>query len=165
MAAGAGGFAIGADMGWWTAAALGVAAACLAAMALIDLRRLVIPDLHVLMLGALTLASPFLATWKTAALGALIGGGLLFGVRALFRYRTGVEALGLGDVKLMVALGALCGPVKVLWVIIAASVMGTLIGLIRNRGRIAGAAPLPFGTLAAGPALGALVLTVTSGPT
>ncbi|HEY5412321.1 MAG TPA: A24 family peptidase [Caulobacteraceae bacterium] len=146
----------GGFLGWRIGTELGVAAACLSAMALIDLRYLVIPDLHVVMLGVVALAGPLSLAWTEAGVGALIGGGLLFAVRALFRWRTGRDALGLGDIKLMLALGALCGPEAVLWSIVAASALGIGVGLVRNRLRLLGASVLPFGALAAGPALAAL---------
>lgn len=158
LTAGLATLALGAVLGWKLGTGLGAAAACLAAMAMIDLRLLVIPDLHVVMLGALALAGPFFDSWSSSLEGAAIGGGLLFAVRALFRWRSGVEGLGLGDVKLMLALGALCGPVKVLWVIVAGALIGVGLGLARNRGRIAGAGPMPFGALVAAPTLGVLTL-------
>ena len=41
--------------------------------------------------------------------GGILGAGLLFGLRRVFFAWRGVEALGLGDVKLMLSLGFLCG--------------------------------------------------------
>ncbi len=155
LAAGAASAAVG---GWAVGTALGAAAAVLTSMALIDLRRMVIPDVHVAMLAVLALVGPLAPPLATAALGALVGGGLLWAVRWAFMRLRGVEPLGLGDVKLMAALGALCGPRSVLWVIVAASAAGATWGLVRNRGRIEGAPALPFGAFAALPAAAALAL-------
>jgi Type II secretory pathway, prepilin signal peptidase PulO and related peptidases len=44
-----------------------------------------------------------------AGLGALVGGGFLWLVGELWKRLRGVEAMGLGDVKMMAAVGALLG--------------------------------------------------------
>ena len=150
---------------WWTGCGLGVAAACLAAMAAIDAQWLIIPDLHVVLLMVLALIGPLAPGLVTAALGAVLGAGLLWTVRALFLRLRGIEAMGLGDVKLMAALGALVGPLRVLWIIAAASILGVAWGLIRSRGRLADAPPAPFGAMAALPAMAVLAWThLWSGP-
>ncbi len=141
---------------WWIGGGLGLVAGCLAALAVIDARWLLIPDLHVVLLMVLALVGP-LASGPLAALGgAVLGAGLLWGVRALFLRLRGIEAMGLGDVKLMAALGALVGPLPVLWVIVAACALGIVWGLVRSRGRIGQAPPAPFGAMAALPALAVL---------
>ena len=141
---------------WWTGCGLSLAAACLTAMAVIDARWLVIPDLHVVLLMVLALIGPLAPGIVTAILGAVLGAGLLWTVRALFLRLKGIEAMGLGDVKLMAALGALVGPLRVLWIIVAASILGVLWGLVRSRGRLSAASPAPFGAIAAIPALAVL---------
>lgn len=144
---------------------LGGAAACLTGVAAVDLACQMIPDVLVVLLGVLALTGPLTGSWIRALLGAFVGAGLLWGVRALFRRLRRVEALGLGDVKLMAAVGALTGPIMVLWIIVAGSALGTIWGLARNRGRISGAAPLPFGALAAVPAAAALAAALlAAGP-
>lgn len=141
------------------AAALGALAATLLAAAVIDARWLVIPDLHVAAVALLALANPLALPRQDMALGALVGGGLLLAARALFlRYR-GVEALGLGDVKLMAALGCLAGPTCVLWIIAAGSGVGVAWGVLR---RSSGALMIPFGAATAAPAL-ALIAAVALG--
>jgi leader peptidase (prepilin peptidase)/N-methyltransferase len=134
------------------AAPLGVVAAGLAAMLLVDLRRLLIPDIHVILLLALAVAWPEPMTWAQVALGALLGGGLLYAVRFVFRRLRGVEGLGLGDVKLMAAIGALAGPERTLWIIVAGAVLGAGWLLIAHR-RGGSDEPLaPFGAMVAVPA-------------
>ena len=141
---------------WWAGCGLGFAAACLTAMAAIDARWLVIPDLHVILLMVLALIGPLAPGIGATILGAILGSGLLWVVRALFLRLKGIEAMGLGDVKLMAAVGALVGPFRVLWIIVAASILGVVWGLIRSRGRLAAAPPAPFGAMAALPALAVL---------
>ena len=134
----------------------GLLAACLAALTVVDARFLVIPDLYVVAL--LVLAVGWIG-WLPALVGAAIGGGLLLAVRWLFLKLRGVEALGLGDVKLMVALGALAGPEGVLWIIAAGALIGLVVALARGRRGPSGGVQLaPLGACAAAPALVVLAL-------
>jgi leader peptidase (prepilin peptidase)/N-methyltransferase len=127
----------------------GVLAACLCALTLVDARYLVIPDLYVVALLALAIGW---VGWLPALLGAALGGGLLLAVRFAFQRLRGVEALGLGDVKLMAALGALAGAEGVLWIILAACAIGIAVALLRGRGE-AGFRLAPLGACAGLPAL------------
>lgn len=133
-----------------TAIAMGVLAAVLTAMAVFDARRFLIPDVHVAAIGALGLSGVLGASLTDAALGAALGGGLLGLVRWFYRRMRGVEGLGLGDVKLALALGALAGPLGVVWIILGGAVIGLVYGLIQGGARTAMA---PFGTAMAVPAL------------
>jgi leader peptidase (prepilin peptidase)/N-methyltransferase len=116
--------------------------------------------------GGLALAwlNPFLAgqglgrIWSAAA-GAALGSGLLWGVGALYGRLRGVEAMGLGDVKMMAMVGAFTGPAGVLFTIFGGSLGGALVGLLliplcgrslRDR--------LPFGCFLAPAALAALLV-------
>jgi leader peptidase (prepilin peptidase) / N-methyltransferase len=91
------------------AAALGALAVLIA---IVDLDRYIIPDsavLAMLILG-LALAASEGAGNRTiaiadAALRALVTGGALYLLRAAYRWRTGIDGLGLGDVKLAAAAG------------------------------------------------------------
>jgi leader peptidase (prepilin peptidase)/N-methyltransferase len=134
------------------AAPLGVVAAGLAAMLVVDARRLLIPDVHVLLLLSLAIAWPEPMTWPQVALGAVVGGGLLYAVRFFFHRLRGVEGLGLGDVKLMAAIGALAGPERVLWIIVAGAVLGAAWLLVARRRGQGGAGMAPFGAAVALPA-------------
>ena len=143
---------------WGVGCALGVVTACLAAMALVDACSLLIPDLHVVVLAVLAFVGPLAQGLPTALVGAAVGGGLLWGVAELFRRTRGVVGLGLGDVKLMAAVGALAGPVTVLWIIVSASVLGAIWIASRSGWRFDRATPAPFGTAAALPAVVFLAL-------
>jgi len=129
---------------------LGLLAAILTAMAIVDAGHMLIPDIHVLGVAVLGLVGPLAPPLPQAALGAVLGGGLLWGVRHFYRRTRGLEGLGLGDVKLAAALGAVAGPRDILWIVIAAAVLGLLYGLARGGGRTAA---VPFGTAMALPAL------------
>jgi leader peptidase (prepilin peptidase)/N-methyltransferase len=82
----------------------------------------------------------------TALAGAALGAGLLWAVGAVYGRLRKVEAMGLGDVKMMAMVGAFTGPIGVLFTIFAASIVGAVVGLalIPLRGRSLRDA-LPFG--------------------
>jgi leader peptidase (prepilin peptidase)/N-methyltransferase len=133
--------------------ALGMAAACLAAIAVVDACVLQIPDLHVVVLAVLAFVGPLARDLPTVLTGAAVGGGLLWAVAEVFRRVRGETGLGFGDVKLMAALGALAGPVTVLWIVVCASILGAVWILGRNGWRMDRASPAPFAAAAAAPAV------------
>jgi leader peptidase (prepilin peptidase) / N-methyltransferase len=82
-----------------------------------------------------------------AVLGAAVGSGLLWAVaEGYFRLR-GREGMGLGDVKMMAAVGAFLGLKRTLMTVLAGSLLGSVIGIavisISRKGRDY---ELPFGT-------------------
>ncbi len=83
-------------------------AAASVAIAEIDRRHYLIPDLLVAALMCVALLFPFV-TPAEALTGALCLGGLFLAVRHGFANTGRAEALGLGDVKLAAAMGALLG--------------------------------------------------------
>lgn len=148
-----------------TTGALAVCGVVLTTVLVLDAKALVVADLHVVGLLLLGLVGPLASPWPVALAGAAVGGGLLWAVRWAFHRARGVEGLGLGDVKLMAALGALVGPERVLWVIVAGAVLGLAWGLVRSRLRDArqagesdGAVVVPLAAAAALPALAVLLL-------
>ncbi|MDR7039566.1 leader peptidase (prepilin peptidase)/N-methyltransferase [Methylobacterium sp. BE186] len=77
-----------------------------------DIRAMIIPDaVNLLILATGLGASLLLGTVEPASAlaGALLGGGLLLGVRTAFRSRRGYHGLGLGDVKFVAAAGTWTG--------------------------------------------------------
>jgi len=91
--------------------------------------------------------------------GAALGAGLLWGFGALYGRLRGVEAMGLGDVKMMAMVGAFAGPFGVLLTIFAGSLVGAVVGilLIPLRGGSL-QDTLPFGCFLAPAALAALLV-------
>lgn len=73
--------------------------------------RVVVPNLYgVASLGGTqTQLRPWLVSLGGAALGALLGGGFLWLVGWIWERWRGVEAMGLGDVKMMFMVGAYLG--------------------------------------------------------
>jgi leader peptidase (prepilin peptidase)/N-methyltransferase len=86
-------------------------------------------------------------SFADAALGAIAGSGLLWLVaEGYFRIR-GREGMGLGDVKMMAAVGAFLGLKRTLLTVLMGSLLGSVIGIllisITKKGRDY---ELPFGT-------------------
>ncbi len=100
---------------------------------IIDLRAFLLPDRYVFPLGVLgvlfhaTLGFSLLPA-PDMLIGAIVGGGFLWLVRFFGTKYYGQEAMGLGDVKLLIAGGAWLGPTHV----ITAIVMGAVAGLIHG---------------------------------
>jgi leader peptidase (prepilin peptidase)/N-methyltransferase len=131
--------------------ALAVLGAVLVALAVVDLRHQLLPDAMVLPLLPLGLAVAWSAQGTDGIVlhgaGALLGGGLLWSVRALHRRIRGIEGLGFGDVKLMAVGGVWAGPGGIAPILLLAA-LGTLafVGVGAVLGRHTGAAQrIPFG--------------------
>jgi leader peptidase (prepilin peptidase)/N-methyltransferase len=134
-----------------------------------DLDHQLLPDAVTLTGFATGLAvawwNPFLGgtgsarVWSAVA-GAALGSGLLWAVGALYGKLRQVEAMGLGDVKMMAMVGAFTGPTGVLFTIFAASLVGAAFGLlmIPLRGRTL-QDKLPFGCFLAPAAAAALFVS------
>jgi leader peptidase (prepilin peptidase)/N-methyltransferase len=90
---------------------------------------------------------PMVLSFADAALGALAGSGLLWLVaEGYFRIR-GREGMGLGDVKMMAAVGAFLGLKRTMMTVLVGSLLGSVIGIVlislTKKGRDY---ELPFGT-------------------
>ena len=135
----------------------------LLALAVTDWERLVLPDALTLPGAALGLALSIPRSdldFVTSAAGALLGATLLFLLRALWLRFRGVEAVGLGDVKLLLLIGAFVGPSATFGAVAFAAALGVVVaGPLLLLGRIRRDTPLPFGTLLA---LGAAVVFIVS---
>lgn len=80
--------------------------------------------------------------------GLALGFGLLGLVRWLGTKAFKREAMGLGDVFLMGAIGALCGPVAVLVTLVLSSVFGSVVGILlilMSKARLGKFVAIPFG--------------------
>ncbi|MGH8224777.1 MAG: prepilin peptidase [Gammaproteobacteria bacterium] len=136
----------------------------LVAAAVIDLDRFLLPDaltLPLLWAGLLFNLFDTYVPLAEALIGAVAGYLVLWIVYQAFRLATGKEGLGYGDFKLLAALGAWLGWRMLPLIVLAAAVIGILIGgtwlLIARRGR---GQPVPFGPFLAA----AGVLALLAGP-
>jgi len=88
--------------------------------------------------------------------GAVAGYLSLWSVYWLFKLTTGKEGMGAGDFKLLAALGAWLGLKMVLPIVLAASVVGAVIGIgMKASGALREGRYVPFGPFLA---LGGLVV-------
>ena len=132
--------------------------AAMVALAAIDAEHFLLPDkitLPGIVVGLFL--SPWLewSGWRSALLGALLGGGLLLALAAAWYWLRGEEGMGLGDVKMLAMLGAFLGWKSMLVALFFASLAGSLVGLaLIAGGRGDMKSKLPFGTFLA---LGAVV--------
>ncbi|MCA1625688.1 MAG: A24 family peptidase [Acidobacteria bacterium] len=67
---------------------------------------------------------------KNQSLGATVGGGFLWLVGDIWKRLRGVDAMGLGDVKMMFAVGALLGWRLALLSIFLGAFIGSLAGIL-----------------------------------
>jgi len=92
-------------------------------------------------------ANPRVIALTASLLGAIIGGGLLWGVAEAYLRLRGIEGMGFGDVKMMAMVGSFLGAPQALLTIMLGSLFGSVIGLIfirfANKTR---EYELPFGT-------------------
>jgi len=118
--------------------------AALVLITFIDLDHRFIPDevsLPGIALGlGVSLLPGGIGLWN-AALGALLGGGILFLVAWGYERMTGREGMGYGDVKLLAMIGAFLGWQAIPAVIVIASLTGSVAGLLamfdaRSRRRV-----------------------------
>ncbi len=133
---------------------------CLALVVItfIDLEHQIIPDvisLSGILIGfGCSFLLPWLG-WKNSLLGILLGGGILLVVAYGYHFLTGKDGMGGGDIKLLAMLGAFLGWRAIPFIIFAASLIGSIIGVSvmlakRKDGKLA----IPFGPFLA---LGALL--------
>jgi len=124
--------------------------AALIAIAFIDLRHKIIPDvlsLPGIVLGfAFSLLPSSPLSWSDSLIGIVSGGGFLLLVAVAFEKITGREGMGMGDVKMLAMIGAWTGWRSLLFIILLSSLAGSLIGgaMLALSGRGA-RARIPFG--------------------
>ena len=104
-------------------------------------------DLQAVPLHILSGYPVWLVSLAAAILGAAAGGGSLWLVGELWKRLRGVEAMGMGDVKMMLGVGALLGWRLTLLSIFIAAFAGSVIGIViiaRQKGKDM-QAMVPFG--------------------
>lgn len=134
---------------WLTLALYGLCAILLA-LTFIDLDTMYLPDdltLPLVWAGVLLAWSGYgLVGLPQAVLGAAAGYLLLWSVYWLFKLTTGKEGMGYGDFKLLAALGAWLGWQALPQIIVLASAVGAVVGILMIAlGKHAWQKKLPFG--------------------
>ena len=128
--------------------------ATLVALAGIDWDTTLLPDtltLPLLWAGLASAALGWTIPLSAAVWGAVAGYGSLWAVYWLFKKATGKEGMGYGDFKLLAALGAWLGLQMVLPVVLAASVIGAIVGIgMKLGGALREGVYVPFGPFLAG---------------
>lgn len=136
--------------GWGIPGVLAIALTwALIALCFIDADTTLLPDditLPLLWAGLLANVWQVFAPLHEAVIGAVVGYAFLWSVYWLFRLATGKEGMGYGDFKLLAALGAWLGWKMLLPIILLASIVGAVVGVVlivlARRGRDI---PIPFG--------------------
>lgn len=96
--------------------------------------------------------------WRSALIGVLVGGGVLWLIGEAYFRVAGQEGMGGGDVKMLAMIGAFLGWKLVLVTLVFSSVAGSLIGLLVLATRRGGMKyALPYGTFLA---MGALIASL-----
>lgn len=133
----------------------------LIALGFIDYAHQILPDAITLPGLVLALAYSFFRddlTFRGALIGAAAGAGFLLLVYGAYFLVRRKEGLGMGDVTMMLMIGAYLGLMRTLLTLVLASFLGALVGiyLVRRRGKDMQFA-LPFGTFLAPAAFFALL--------
>jgi leader peptidase (prepilin peptidase)/N-methyltransferase len=131
--------------------------AVLLALALIDWDTTLLPDdltQPLLWAGLMAAALGWTLPLSDSLWGAIAGYLSLWSVYWLFKLTTGKEGMGFGDFKLLAALGAWLGWSMIVPIVLAASVIGAVVGLaMKASGALREGRYVPFGPFLAGAGL------------
>ena len=137
---------------------------CMLALAFIDFDTQLLPDsitLPLLWAGLLLNLAGTFVDIGSAVIGAAAGYLSLWCVYWGFKAATGKEGMGFGDFKLLAALGAWLGWKMILPIVLGASVIGAIIGIImKMSSSLREGRYVPFGPFLAGAGL----VVVFAGP-
>jgi len=126
----------------------------------IDLQTMLLPDrltLPLLVVALLFAASGYGAvTLPLALIAAGLGFGIPWLLSLLFRLLRGHEGMGRGDMKLLAGLGAWVGPLPLLDIVTASSLLALLSGVVLLR--VKPGLPFPFGPYPVIAAMGWLLI-------
>ena len=138
--------------------------AVLVVLAGIDWDTTLLPDdltLPLLWAGLVAAALGWTIPLSSSVWGAVAGYLSLWTVYWLFKLVTGKEGMGFGDFKLLAALGAWLGANMILPIVLAASIIGAVVGIaMKLKASLREGRYVPFGPFLAG--AGTLVLLVGS---
>ena len=121
----------------------------LVCLAMIDFKHQILPDaltLGLLWLGLLANLHGLITPLTDAVLGAALGYVILWLVMKIFYYTTKKVGMGQGDFKLLAAFGAWLGWTKLPLILLIASFLGAVIGIIYLKTtQQSKETPIPFG--------------------
>lgn len=98
----------------------------------IDFDHMILPDeftLSGIVIGLIGAALIPTREFMPALWGVLVGGGFLWAIAAAYMWFRKIEGMGGGDIKLLAWIGAVLGWQAIPFVVLSASVVGTLVGL------------------------------------
>ena len=146
-------------LGWTPLLAVRLAFSCaMIVLFAVDLEHQVLPNAITLPGIVVGLAASLVLPpgWRSALIGVLVGGGVLWMIAEVYLRARGIEGMGMGDVKMLAMIGAFLGWPLALLTLVAASSAGAVVGLgVMVIGRKDWQYALPFGTFLAIAALGA----------
>ena len=121
----------------------------LVAIAEIDLRTMLVPDVLVFCVGISGLAVSFafpdpVAVLWDRAIGGTLGGSVMALTATAFARVRGADGIGLGDVKLASAGGFWAGWQEISLMLLLAAIFGIALTLIRSRGHLQTQLRVPF---------------------
>lgn len=126
-------------------------------ISLVDLEAYFIPDLFVTVGCIIAIGASVMGIGvpiKDAAMGAIVGAGIMQGLRLAYMRVRKEEGMGYGDVKLLLLLGLCVGLLGLAYVLLIASVLAIVCTVIAQFGSLNRSTRLPFGPyLCAGCAL------------
>ena len=128
--------------------------AALIALAMIDWDTTLLPDVinqPLLWAGLIAALMGWTIPLDKALIGTLAGYLSLWSIYWLFKLATGKEGMGYGDFKLLAALGAWLGWQMVLPIVLGASAIGAVVGIVmKMNARLREGRYVPFGPFLAG---------------
>jgi leader peptidase (prepilin peptidase)/N-methyltransferase len=137
-------------------------AAIVLTLALIDWDTTLLPDsltLPLLWAGLIAAALGWTVPLSSALWGAVGGYLSLWSVYQLFKLATGKEGMGYGDFKLLAALGAWLGWPMLLPIVLVASALGAVVGIVmKASGALREGRYVPFGPFLAGAGLAVMLI-------
>jgi len=123
--------------------------AALLVIIFIDMHHQIIPDAITLPCIAIGFIGSFfhpLVSWQQSALGILLGGGILYAIALAYYLLAKRDGMGGGDIKLLAMIGAFLGWQSLLFIIFAASLLGSIIGIAAMlKQKKGGRTRIPFG--------------------
>lgn len=97
----------------------------------IDLDHMILPDRFTLSGIVIGLVGAFInpdRLFMDAFLGVFLGGGFLLAIAYFYYVFRKIEGMGGGDIKLLAWIGAVCGIQSILFVVLASSILGLIVG-------------------------------------